>query len=251
MTGNGARFKAAGYKRLKPFIKVHGKTIISWVSKMFYPDYSNITFVCRKDHYENLSYFKPELKKAAPNANIFLIDNWEKKGPVSDLLKSVDIINDNDPVLISYCDYFMHWDYLSFKKQIKKNDPDGAVPCYKGFHPHLIPKKNLYATCETNKKGDLLKIREKYQINKDKMQDLQSPGLYYFKSGDILKRYCKEMTKAKDSIRGEYYMSLPFNYLVKDGLRVWCPEVIEYFCQWGSPEDLEEYLFWVNSLKKN
>ena len=74
MTGNGARFKAAGYKRLKPFIKVHGKTIISWVSKMFYPDYSNITFVCRKDHYENLSYFKPELKKAAPNANIFLID---------------------------------------------------------------------------------------------------------------------------------------------------------------------------------
>ena len=99
----------------------------------------------------------------------------------------------------------------------------------------------MYATCETNKKGDLLKIREKYQINKDKMQDLQSPGLYYFKSGDILKRYCKEMTKAKDSIRGEYYMSLPFNYLVKDGLRVWCPEVIEYFCQWGTPEDLEEY----------
>ena len=57
------------------------------------------------------------------------------------------------------------------------------------------------------------------------------------------------MIKAKDKIKGEFYMSLPFNYLVNDGLKVWCPALVEEFCQWGTPEDLDEYLFWVNSLK--
>ena len=250
MTGNGARFKAAGYKRLKPFIKIHGKTIISWVSKMFDADQKDIIFLCRKDHYKNLSYFKKELKEASPKANIFLIDNWEKKGPLGDVLKAENIIDNKKPVLISYCDYFMDWDYISFKKNLKKIDPDGAVPCYRGFHPHLIPKKNLYATCETNRRGFLKKIREKYQINKDKTKDLQSPGLYYFKSGEILKKYCQKMILADDHINGEFYMSLPFNYLVEDGLRVWCPDIVKYFCQWGTPEDLEEYLFWVNNLKR-
>ena len=45
-------------------------------------------------------------------------------------------------------------------------------------------------------------------------------------------------------------MSLPFNYLVRDGLKVWCPSNIEYFCQWGTPEDLEDYLFWINAISK-
>jgi len=251
MTGNGTRFKVAGYKRLKPFIKIHGKPIIHWVCKMFSPDLHNITFICRKDHYKNLSYFKKELNEAAPKAKIFFVEDWEKKGPTVDVLKSDQIIDDKKPVLISYCDYFMNWNYTSFKEKLKKKNPDGAIPCYTGFHPHLIPKKNLYATCRVDKKGFLLEIKEKYQINKDKTKDFQSPGLYYFKSGEILKKYCRKMIKAKDQIKGEFYMSLPFNYLVKDGLKVWCPAEVEEFCQWGTPEDLDEYLFWVNSLKGN
>ena len=37
------------------------------------------------------------------------------------------------------------------------------------------------------------------------------------------------MIDAKDMIGGEYYVSLPFNYLVKDGLKVWCPSNTEFF----------------------
>ena len=58
------------------------------------------------------------------------------------------------------------------------------------------------------------------------------------------------MILADDHINGEFYMSLPFNYLVEDGLKVWCPDIVNYFCQWGTPEDLEEYLFWINNLKR-
>ena len=74
--------------------------------------------------------------------------------------------------------------------------------------------------------------------------------MYYFKSGAIMKKYCQKMMDIDDNIQGEYYASLPYNYLVKDGLKVWCPTNVSHFCQWGTPEDLNEYLFWLEQLRE-
>lgn len=43
--------------------------------------------------------------------------------------------------------------------------------------------------------------------------------------------------------------SLPYNFMVQDGLKVWVPTEMDYFCQWGTPEDLEEFLYWYGCLK--
>ncbi len=32
---------------------------------------------------------------------------------------------------------------------------DGAIPCYTGFHPHLMIEKNYYASCLTDEKDNL------------------------------------------------------------------------------------------------
>jgi NDP-sugar pyrophosphorylase family protein len=249
LTGLGSRFKAAGYKKLKPSIEVHGKPIINWVTKMFDPDQEKIIFICQKTHAEKLSYLLKDLKEASQNSEIVLIDKWKKRGPVFDILLAKEHISDDSKTLVSYCDYFMDWDYPKYKRDLKRLDPDGSIPCYTGFHPHLLHKKNLYATCKVDKSNYLELILEKNQFNTDKMKDYHSPGAYYFKSGKILKKYCQQMIDAKDSINNEYYASLPFNYMVKDGLKVWCPPNINYFCQWGTPEDLNEYLYWINSIK--
>ena len=82
------------------------------------------------------------------------------------------------------------------------------------------------------------------------MKDFHSPGLYYFKSGKLLKKYCKKLIASNQSINGEFYMSLPFNFMVQDGLKVYCPPLAEYFCQWGTPKDLEEYKEWMSLLEK-
>ena len=249
MTGYGSRFKEAGYKKLKPFIKVHDKPIIEWVVKMFPNDDDNITFICQKEHLESLHYIQPELNRIAPNARIFAIKDWQKKGPIYDVLRASEIINDKLPTIISYCDYYMHWDYQSFKKEVIDRNSDGSIPCYSGFHPHLIPIKNLYASCKVDNNEDLIEIKEKFSCEEDKTKARHSPGVYYFKTGEILKKYCKQMIEADDNINGEYYASLPFNYLVKDNLRVWCPNNVTHFCQWGTPNDLEEYLFWIETIK--
>ena len=45
MTGYGSRFAAAGYKDLKPFIKVQGIPVIEWIVKVKYADETDFLFV--------------------------------------------------------------------------------------------------------------------------------------------------------------------------------------------------------------
>tara|TARA_A100001015_G_scaffold265437_1_gene313810 strand:- start:5455 stop:6264 length:810 start_codon:yes stop_codon:yes gene_type:complete len=246
MTGYGSRFVDQGFKKLKPFIEVHNKPIIEWVVKMFPGDEDKILFVCREKHLEEHEYIKSELERIAPNAKIFSISDWKKRGPVIDVLKACHLIEDHCPIIVSYCDYYMHWNYKKFKHDVVTKNCDGSVPCYTNFHPHLIPEDNLYASCKVDDNENLIEIREKFAWNKNKMLDLNSPGVYFFKNKDILTKYSNQMIDENDHINNEYYMSLPFNYLVKDGLKVWCPANIEKFCQWGTPEDLSAYIDWIN-----
>lgn len=120
MTGNGSRFKTAGYKRLKPFIELHGKPLIEWVVKLFSEDKNKITFICQDHHLNSLDYVKPELTRIAPDARIFTVYDWKGGGPVANVLRAAEIIDNTKPVLISYCDFYMSWDYLAFKSEVKK-----------------------------------------------------------------------------------------------------------------------------------
>jgi hypothetical protein len=143
----------------------------------------------------------------------------------------------------------MTWDYDMFKKSAAESGCDGAVPCYTGFHPHLLKEKNLYASCKVDEYENLIEIREKFSFETDKLKARHSPGLYYFKTGALFKKYAKKLMEGGPAIKGEYYASLPYNYMVRDGLTVWVPANVEKFCQWGTPEDLAEYLFWINLVK--
>lgn len=251
ITGHGSRFVAAGYKDLKPFIKVMGMPILEWITKKIFPGETNITFICRKFHLETITGMAEELRRICPTANIFAIDQWAKNGPVFDVMQAAHVIDNNSPVIINYCDFYMHWDWLKFKDDVLKRNCDGSIPCYTGFHPHLLPPKNLYASCRVDDNDDLLEIREKHSFTEDKILSRHSPGAYYFKNGFLLKKYCQKLIDSDKHINGEYYASLPYNFMVEDGLKVWCPTNVEYFCQWGTPEDLQESLFWLNLLKKD
>lgn len=243
MTGNGSRFKNDGYSKLKPFIRIHNKPMIHWVCKMF-PN-EKIELILRQHHIKKHQYIMRDIKNYCKNVTLHIVKSWKKLGPVNDVYQLIK--NDDnllEPILISYCDFYAQWDITKFKKLITKDKPDGIIPCYTGFHPHLLHPENLYATCKSDAKFNLIEIREKHQTNKNKFNDLTSPGLYYFRTTEICKKYCVELMKTGKTINNEYYMSLPFNYMVKDKLKVFTPPIVEYFCQWGTPQDLKEYEFW-------
>ncbi len=250
MTGYGSRFVAAGYKELKPFIKVQGKPIIQWIIEGMYPNEENIIFICRQGHLDSIPEMEKQLKRIAPTARIFSVKDWVKKGPVYDVLKASGVIDDDEPSIINYCDFYMAWDYNKFVQDVRERNCDGAIPCYTGFHPHLMIEKNHYASCLTDENDDLIEIREKYSFEKDKTKAKHSSGAYYFKNGAVLKKYCKALVVAGETFNGEYYASLPYNYMVRDGCKVWVPTNVDKFCQWGTPEDMEDYLFWTECTRR-
>ncbi len=250
MTGYGSRFVAAGYKRLKPLILVQGKPIIEWIVKGIYPNEKDFLFICREEHIKNIPELSETLKKIAPDGRIFAIEDWVKRGPVYDILRASEYISDDEPCIVNYCDFYQEWDYSYFCREVKKRGCDGAVPCYTGFHPHLIHEKNVYASCRVDEDDNLLEIREKYSFDKNKYNAKHSPGVYYFKTGEIMK-HCFELQISKGTeINGEHYASLPYNFLVKEGKKIWVPTIVNHFCQWGTPEDLQEYLFWTELTRR-
>lgn len=250
MTGFGSRFVAAGYKDLKPLIKVQGLPVIEWIVKGMYKEEEDFLFICREEHINKIPGMYDLLRKIAPHGDIYQVDNWVKKGPVFDVMQASSYIDDSSPCIVNYCDFYMTWDYISFCKSVKERKCEGSIPCYTGFHPHLFHSNNYYASCLVDNNENLIKIREKYSFEKDKTKALHSPGTYYFNSGETLKKYSSELLQSNQVINGEYYTSLIYNYIVRGGGKVWVPANVEKFCQWGTPEDLSEYLFWTDIIRR-
>lgn len=248
MTGYGSRFIAAGYKDLKPFIKVHGKTIIEWIVKGMYDKDDEFIFVVRQEHLDQLDWMEEYLHNLAPKTKIYSIQKWEKKGPVFDVLKASSLIDDEKPSIINYCDFYMTWNWKTVSQKMIERDCDGCIPTYTGFHPHLLIDKNVYASCLKDEDDNLVEIREKFSFAEDKTKAHHSPGVYYFKNGKTLKKYCQALINSDQTINGEYYASLPYNFMVNDKLKVWVYDCTNQFCQWGTPEDLDDFNFWTNCI---
>ena len=248
MTGEGSRFRAAGYQKLKPLIPVHNKPILEYVVDMF-PGNNTFIFVCREEHEEQ--YGLKEYISSFCKNSIVVIIKGHKLGPVYAALQAEAYINDNEPIILTYCDYYMHWDFNDFTDTVTALNQDGNVICYTGFHPHLLPEKNLYAGCRVDDENRLLEIKEKYSFEEDKMKGFHSVGAYYFKTGELMKHYFKKAVERNLSLNGEYYASLVYQLLVEDGLNVGVYDKVPTFCQWGTPEDLEEYLYWSEIFIKH
>lgn len=241
MSGLGKRFADAGYKDIKPLIKVHGKPIIEWVVSMFPGDH-DFVFICRNEHLQTTE-LREVLNRIAPKAIIVGIEG-HKYGPVYAVSKALENIKDEEEVIVNYCDFYQKWDFADFCHQVKALKIDGAIPCYTGFHPHLLHPENLYASCKCDEKKLLIEIREKYSFEEDKTKAYHSGGTYYFSKGRELKKYFKMMIDEDVNLNGEYYVSLVYNLMIRDGLKILVYDKVPYFCQWGTPKDLEEYLVW-------
>ena len=247
MSGLGSRFLAAGYTAPKPLIEVHGQPMIAWVLRMF-PGAVAPLFICRNEHLAQTP-MRAVLEALAPDGRIIGIEG-AKTGPVAALLAAAGHIDDTAPVMVSYCDYFMHWDYAAFLSDMAAGGFDGAVPCYTGFHPHLLPAGNLYASCRLGPDGLLAEIREKHCFEPDKTRGLHSPGAYYFGSGALMKQHCAGLVARGEALGGEFYVSMVYNAMVAQGLRIAVPTGIAHFCQWGTPADLHEYLWWQAAVRR-
>lgn len=241
MSGIGKRFIDAGYDVPKPLIMVEGKTIIEHIVNLF-PSETNFLFICNDKHLKETN-MREILECIVPFCKIFEVSVENRKGPVDAVLQAIDLINDDDEVIVSYCDYGTKWNYNNFLNDAHKHHADGAIACYTGFHPHMLGSDNYAFVQENNM--NMLKIQEKQPFTANKMNEYASNGTYYFKNGGIVKKYFQKLVDKNISTNGEFYVSMVYNLMAEDGLLTRIFE-IEKMLQWGTPKDLDEYFVWSN-----
>lgn len=245
MSGQGKRFLSAGYASPKPLILIEGKPLISHVLDL-YPEEENVIFICNEDHLQKTSLEKILLDLKAKAKIVPMKYNENFRGPIAGVKQAYDLIRDDGEVLVSYCDFTGKWNYKDFEKTVWGKNVDGSIPAYKGFHPHLLGT-NFYGHMRLGEKNLMLEIKEKESFTNNKMQEYGAVGSYWFKNGKIMKKYFDKAIELNLKTGNEFFCSLPYNLMVKDGLKVLVYEM-PYFCQWGTPEDLEEYEAWSRAF---
>ena len=195
MSGLSSRFVAEGYDIPKFMIEVDGKTVIQHIIEL-YPIDSDFMFIINDDHAKDMELCNYLDNLEVDKLTICSVPT-HKKGPVYSIEQYQHHIEDDEQVIINYCDFSMDWDYYDFEEYVNVTDCDGCVVCYTGFHPHMLGCDN-YAFCkvkEDNSDGtlsnEIVEIREKEPFTDNKMNEFASTGTYYFKKGSYVKKYFK------------------------------------------------------------
>jgi len=246
MSGFGERFRAAGYRVPKPLIEVDGRPIIAHVMDLF-PGEADVTFVCNRDHLDEPAYrMEAILRGIRPDARILGIAP-HKLGPVHAVLQAADGLDPDRPVVVNYCDFTCVWDWADFKAFVRDTNCAGAIPAYRGFHPHSLG--STYYAYLRERDGWVSDIQEKRPFTETPMEEYASSGTYYFASAGLMRHYCARTIAEGIAVNGEFYASLVYKPIFADGLPV-AVYPLQHFMQWGTPADLEEYLGWSRAFAR-
>ena len=239
LAGHSRRFNEAGFASPKFLIPIDGKPMIEHVVSMF--DYEDtFHFVLNEDQINSHPQLPEMLKSLSPNTTVSIIESHEI-GPTYSALQ-VTGISEEDEVIISYCDFFINWNYQLFKRTI--SGYAGAVPSFKGFHPASFGD-TYYAYMRVNSNDEMLELREKKSFTTERYNEHASVGIYYFQNWNLFSKYSKLVLNTYKETLSEAYVSLHYNHMVKDDLNIKVFPVNNFIC-WGTPNDLKQYLFWSN-----
>lgn len=243
MAGLGNRFVIAGYKEPKPLIPVCGKSILERVVAMFPPDYPFV-MICNEQHFIHTDL--PDMvKKLKPEARLVAMP-CHKLGPVYTVKAAYDYIPDDQPVVVAYCDVVAKFDPQDFADFVQRSNLDGCLFTHIGFHPHTLSTTTKMAFCKTQ--GDaVLEVKEKACYTDNPFQEHASSGLYYFRSGAMLKKYCELAMARNLQYNGEFYITLVYNAMVQDGLRVGYYDTDIAIL--GTPEEVQNCEAWQHIIR--
>lgn len=246
MSGFGERFRRVGYTVPKPLIEIDGKPIIEYVVEMF-PGAEDFVFVCNRDHLADADLGMADvLDRIAPGSTVVPIAP-HKRGPVHAVLEAASAVDLVGPVVVNYCDFTCYWDWQWFRRFVSESACAGAIPAYRGFHPHSLGSTNYAYMRE--KAGWVTDIREKESFTPERMSEYASSGTYYFATGALMLDAFRAIVQRDLNVAGEYYVSLAYQHLLDASLPV-AVYPLQHFMQWGTPDDVWEYEGWSKYFRE-
>lgn len=244
MAGGSERFRNAGYTVPKAFMLIDGRPMIHWVCSMFSSS-DEFIFIVRREHCEVPEY-RAIIESAAVRHSIVSIEP-NRQGPIVSILQANLEIAPDEPVIITYCDFYQHWNYPKFLEEIERYQ--GGIITFKGWHPASFGS-TFYAYLRLNSQNEMLELREKKSFTGESYQEPASTGVYYLNRWDSFLKYSRLLLEREGHVNNEYYVSLIYNEVVNDGLKVLGFEAERFIC-WGTPEDVEQYQMWSEYFSKD
>jgi dTDP-glucose pyrophosphorylase len=233
MSGEGRRFKEAGYALPKPFIDVDGMPMIERVVQniLTIKDVRIIfTLLIRKEHLLNHRAFIDSLDKKYGCRFITVANLTE--GAACTVLHARKYIDNDIPLLIVNSDQLITCD---FTQLIKSKQSDARILVFRD--PTKNPKWS-YVKFVKSEHGLIEKVAEKNPIS-----EYATVGMYYFSGGCIFVGSAIDMIARNDRTNKEFYVCPTFNYVINNGYSVdalCIPQ--ESMVGLGTPEDRESYL---------
>ena len=241
LSGKSKRFTESGYPE-KPFIKVLGKYVIEHVRDMYHSVPNNdIFFIVRSDDWRAQEML-PEL---FPHSHVKWV-HPNDDGPVFSILEASLPIDENEEVIVSYCDFMNRWDFNDFLRYCRFKFLDGCITTHRGFHPHRLYNKSFAFL--RNDGNTVLEVREKESFTDNIFNEHASNGTYYFARFGDMKRYFGVLVDGDERTKGEFYVTMPYNLMLESGMKIHLYETEDFIC-FGTPEDIELVNAWEKIIK--
>ena len=246
LSGNSERFTKEGFNP-KPLIKVGNKMVLEHVLDL-YPHIldRDITFIVNDQDVKNHN-IERILREMYPLAGVFVIPS-HRRGPVSSILQIEKHIDLDSPYLVTYCDVAWQWTYQNFITKLKISNCDGCLVTHSGKHPHRMRAINFAHLKVDGEK--VLEVKEKGWYTDNPINEYASSGVYYFRTGRILKQYCEKLIEDNEIVNGEFYVTLVYNPMIRDGLKVIYYPTDNYVC-FGTPFELVSFKYWKSIIDMN
>ncbi len=239
--GKGQRFTDAGYSGPKPLVLVGAKPAIQYLIEAF-PENWKLLFVIGEQF--RTSDLEDSICNIRLGAEVLYVD-YSERGPIDTVAAALPMLNLEEPVIVSYCDYTMLWDPQDFAEAVE--DFDAAVVTCKGFHPTYYGP-NSY--CHLKVDGEkVLELQEKKLYTKSLQDEVTSVGLYYFKSVQFLSKALIMQLNQDLKYKTEYYTSLAIQAVLNEDKNARVLNFpITHMVQLGTPPDVQRFEYWYRNL---
>ena len=233
MAGLSSRFFKAGYSLPKYQLSIESSSMFLWSVETFknYFTSDKFLFICR-DVYQTPAFLENEIKKLSLkycNIAVLEAETLGQADTVYQGLNKVNLLHSDEDIYIfnidSRIEFFEKPDYA------ENGEVDGYLEVFKTDGEH-------WSFVEPGSNCSVIRTTEKERIS-----DLCSDGLYYFKRISDFTSVFEKTRDAGEFNHNELYIAPMYNSLIKDGMKVkynLVPRSKVIIC--GTPDDYRAML---------
>lgn len=234
MAGLSSRFFKAGYDKPKYQLMLGQETVFSWSVRSFERYFKTDKFIfIYRNVYGTQDFIRTEINKLGIIDYELVCLPEETLGQADTVYQGVSHIPVDEELYIFNIDSKI----VDFQKPNWVQECDGYLEVFKGEGEHWS-----FAEPESINSRKVIRTTEKERIS-----DLCSDGLYYFKQKSVFERLFLKAKEKQQTAKNEYYIAPLYNQLIAEQAVVYYDLIANnkiLFC--GTPD---EYVFLLNNLE--